>query len=115
MIRLTDARMFEYPKEKRSGRAAFALSPHGSQAAYFRVRTGAGGGASPALHANANGLLWDRANHLDLLTRAATKDGEVWRWRRASEGMRLLDTFVFLKSELSTDDEIDVISGVLDY
>jgi hypothetical protein len=252
VIRLTDARMFADPKDKRSGRTGFALTPHGSQVAYFRlkddalvirdvgtgkvrvvpgvkwsstnrfmfslspaarfivikrepyqvldsvtgqahtlpagqvvlgfspdnryllvsqrgggfavcstatwglVRTGARVGPHSVLQANGttiaytdwdprgkkpeyvrfldlatggpagspmkiptgerpNGLLWDQANHLDLLTRRTTEDGVIWRWRRANDGMRVLDTFLIRSSEMSVDDEIDIIGGVLDY
>jgi hypothetical protein len=252
VIRLTDARMFANPGDKRSGRQGFALTPHGSQVGYFRlkddalvirdvttgkvrvvpgvkwsltnrfmfglspaahffvikreplqvlnavtgqahtlpagqhplsfspdnkyllvsqqggglvvystetwgvVRTGPRVGFAPALHANgttiaytdwdprgkepeyirfldlttggpagspikiptgesANGLLWDRANHLEILTRRVSGDGQIWRWRSADDGMRVLDTFLLRSSELSVDDEIDILSGVLDY
>ncbi|WP_188189622.1 hypothetical protein [Nonomuraea sp. SYSU D8015] len=55
-------------------------------------------------------LYWDRANHLDVLatvTAASRGDRTTWRWRRANDAMRVLDTFV----ERSLD-EIDVIAGL---
>ncbi|MFB9891513.1 hypothetical protein ACFFOQ_17030 [Planobispora takensis] len=57
-------------------------------------------------------LLWDRAGNLDLLTRVTESshgDLTTFRWRRASDDMRVLDTFTN-----RSRDEIDVIAGLPD-
>ena len=93
--------------------------PFGKEPGSIRFLDLAGGPVSSPIKLPAgedgNALLWDRANHLDILTRAHSGHDLVWRWRRANDGMRVLDTFVQPPSEFSVDDEIDVFSGVLDY
>ncbi|RVX45088.1 hypothetical protein EDD27_7865 [Nonomuraea polychroma] len=68
---------------------------------YVRFRdiaTGASTGSATKLPAGeyALRLVWDRANHLDLLTRVFGKphrNAATYRWRRVNEGMRVLDTY----------------------
>ncbi|MEU7854660.1 hypothetical protein [Nonomuraea sp. NPDC049141] len=99
--------------------AYLASDPFGKEPDYIRFLDLAGGPVSSPIKLPAgedgNGLLWDRANHLDILTRAHSGHDLVWRWRRVNDGMRLLDTFAQPPSETSVDDELDVFTGVLDY
>lgn len=66
---------------------------------FFDLATGRRVGASLRLPAGEFGMAvsWDRANHLDVLStvNAGTSgDRTTWRWRRANDGMRVIDTFV---------------------
>ncbi|MFI6734954.1 hypothetical protein ACIBI9_18660 [Nonomuraea sp. NPDC050451] len=95
--------------EVRRGTQPGALSMGGTTVAYvdqyggtpyIRLRdvaTGASAGAAVKVPSGEfdNALTWDRAGHLDLLTVVGkTPSGDIiYRWRRADDGMRILDTF----------------------
>ncbi|WP_431912314.1 hypothetical protein [Nonomuraea jabiensis] len=95
--------------EVRRGTQPGALSMGGTTVAYvdqnggtpyIRLRdVAAGASAGAAIKVPSGefdrGLAWDQAGHLDLLTVIGkTPSGDIiYRWRRANDGMRILDTF----------------------
>ncbi|GIH97063.1 hypothetical protein ACFFMN_36175 [Planobispora siamensis] len=86
----------------------------GHRIRFLNLVTGRPAGAPLKIPADESGhwLLWDRAGNLDLLTMVKSRsagDHTTFRWRRASDGMRVLDTFTNRSS-----DEIDVITGLPD-
>ncbi|MEV5413119.1 hypothetical protein AB0K60_30315 [Thermopolyspora sp. NPDC052614] len=79
---------------------------------FFNLATGRPAGNPIKIPAGEFGsaLYWDRANHLDVLSRVkagSSGDRTTWRWRRANDAMRVIDTFV----ERSLD-EIDAVAGL---